>query len=91
MIWHGTGKWAWYGGATVSGWTDGENANKLAISGGTVRIPLKTNKEKFDVTLNSDVLLSQVDRNGASYLGFGSDKTAFVGLTVKKLRIYEGA
>lgn len=91
LIWHSTGKWSWYGGATVSGWTDGENANKLAISGGTVRIPLKTNKEKFDVTLNSDVLLSQVDRNGTSYLGFGSDKTAFVGLTVKKLRIYEGA
>ena len=91
IIWRSTGRWCWYGGATVAGWTDGENTNKLALSNGIIRIPLKENKEKFDVTLNGDVLLSQVDRNGASYLGFGSDKTAFAGLTVKKLRIYEGA
>lgn len=91
IIWRSTGRWCWYGGATVAGWTDGENTNKLALSNGIIRIPLKENKEKFDVTLNGDVLLSQVDRNGTSYLGFGSDKTAFAGLTVKKLRIYEGA
>lgn len=91
LVWHNNGHWAWYGGATTAGWTDGTNTTKLAISNGTLRMPIKANKGKTDVTLNGEVLISNADRSVASYLSFGSYTTAFYHMTVKKLKIYEGA
>ena len=91
LVWHNTGFWAAYG-MTASGWTDSTNSNANAISEATVRIPFKPQQQTFDILLNNEVFIPGVIHNVSyKYLFLGSTTSGFCNMTVKKLRIYEGA
>lgn len=91
LVWHSTGFWATYG-MTAGGWSDSTNSDANAISGATVRIPFKTQQQAFDITLNDEVFIPGVVHNASyKYLFLGSTTSGFCNMTVKKLRIYEGA
>lgn len=92
IIWHNTGKWASYNMPT-SGWLDIDNTNPNAIANSTVKISFPTdNNEPFDVLLNGEIMFSGLRRVvNYKYLFLGSGGTAFYNMTVKKLKIYEGA
>ena len=85
LVWHSTGCWAWYNGS----WHDSTNSNKDALSNATVKMTFNKTTET-DVLMNGDTLVTYSPNNAYKFLGFGSDKTAFFSMTVKKLKIYEG-
>lgn len=90
MVWHATGYWATYGFSGA--WMDAADTNPNSIANSTVTFPFKPNAETFDILLNGEAWITGVVGSTLyKYLALGSSSSAFNKMTIRKLRIYEGA
>ena len=90
LVWHNTGYWATYG--FNSGWKDSTDPNPNSIANSTVTIPFRAAGESFDILLGGEPWITGVVATSMyKYLVLGSGGTVFNNMTIKKLRIYEGA
>ena len=90
LVWHNTGYWATYG--LNNGWKDSADANPNSIANSTVTIFFREDCQPFDILLNGEPWITDVTPHSMyRYLVLGSGGTVFNNMTIKKLRIYEGA